>query len=61
MKTTDKKTYLTPISKCTEIENTELICDSPSPFNTDDPEEMDDDDTAGSKFRGFSFSFEQDE
>lgn len=61
MKTTDKKTYLTPISKCTEIENTELICDS---FNTDDPkemEEMEDDDTAGSKFRGFSFSFEQDE
>lgn len=60
MKTTDKKTYLTPISKCTEVENTELICDST--FNTDDdPKEMDDDDTAGSKFRGFSFSFEQDE
>lgn len=57
MKTTDKKTYLTPISKCTEIENTELmICDS---FNTDDPEEMDDDDTAGSKFRGFTFEDEE--
>lgn len=58
MKTTDKKTYLTPISKCTEIENTELICDS---FNTDDPKEMEEGEPAGSKFRGFSFSFEQDE
>lgn len=51
MKTTDKKTYHKPISKFIEIDNTELICNSP--FNTDDPEEMDDDDTAGSKFRGY--------
>lgn len=54
---TEKKTYHKPISKCTEIGNTELICDSP--FNTNDPEEMEDDDVVGSRFRGFTFEDEE--
>lgn len=45
-----KRTYLTPKCLCAEIDNEELLCQSQ--FNTNDPEEMEEDDEAGVKAQG---------
>ncbi len=57
MNKTIKRTYLIPRCHCVDIDNEELLCQSPQ-FNTEDVPEMDDDDYAGVKgYRIFDNAF----